>query len=313
MGSPSDVVTVMNVPTWQVGEVRVSRIDELALPADTGAWLLPDATAQLIADSGPLPAGSVDDDGSLALSVHTFGLRIGERRVLVDTGVGNGKHRANPAWSNLDTRFLDRLAAADFAPADVDVVVTTHLHTDHVGWNTRWDGSGWIPTFPHATHLVARSEYAWWTSQDLDASRRQLFADSVDPIRASGQLRLVEVPPSGLEVEAGLELVPTPGHTPGHVAVRITSGPATAMISGDCLHHPLQLARPELNSSADVDPTQAERSRRALLNEVAESGGLLLGTHFPPPAAGYVTKGPAGCRFIPSPPKNNAEPSAQGL
>jgi glyoxylase-like metal-dependent hydrolase (beta-lactamase superfamily II) len=289
-GSSPAVASSMNTATWQVGDVLVSRIDELALPADTGAWLLPEATPELIADSGPLPAASVDGDGRLALSVHTFALRIGERRVLVDTGVGNGKPRANPAWSDLDTSFLARLSAADFAPEDVDLVVTTHLHTDHVGWNTRWDGAAWTPTFPHAAHLVAREEYEWWTGQDLDAGRRQLFADSVEPVRASGQLRFLDVPSAGLEVAPGLELVRTPGHTPGHVAVRVTSGAATAMITGDCLHHPLQLARPDVSSSADVDPGQAVRSRRALLDELAESGGLLLGTHFPPPAAGTVAK-----------------------
>lgn len=293
----------MDTATWQVGDVRVARIDELALPADTGAWLLPEATPELIAESGPLPAGALAGDGSLALSVQTFALRIGALRVLVDTGVGNGKQRANPAWSNLDTPFLARLSAADFAPEDVDVVVTTHLHTDHVGWNTRWDGSAWIPTFPNAAYLVARDEYDWWTGQDLDAGRRQLFADSVDPIRARGQLRLFDVPPDGLEVAPGLAVVSMPGHTPGHLTVRVTSGTATAVISGDCLHHPLQLARPELNSSADVDPTQAVRSRRALLDELADTGGLLLGTHFPPPAAGTVTRAAEHYRFTLAPPQ----------
>ena len=284
------VARCMDTATWQVGDVRVSRIDELALPADTAAWLLPEATPELIANSGPLPAGALAGDGRLALSVQTFALRIGALRVLVDTGVGNGKQRTNPAWSNLNTPFLDRLAAADFAPEDVDLVVTTHLHTDHVGWNTRWNGSAWIPTFPNAAYLVARDEYEWWTGQDLDAGRRQLFVDSVEPIRASGHLRLLDIPAAGLEVAPGLEVVRTPGHTPGHVAVRVTSGTATAVISGDCLHHPLQLARPELNSSADIDPAQAMRSRRALLDHLADTGGLLLGTHVPPPAAGTVTR-----------------------
>ncbi len=297
------VAWCMDTATWQVGDIRVSRIDELTLPTDTGAWLLPEATAELIADSGPLPAGALAGDGSLALSVQTFALRIGELRVLVDTGVGNGRQRANPAWSNLDTPFLARLSAADFAPEDVDLVVTTHLHTDHVGWNTCWDGSAWLPTFPNAAYLVARDEYEWWTAQDLDAGRRQLFADSVEPIRASGQLRLLDVPPEGLEVAPGLEVVRMPGHTPGHMTVRVTSGTATAVISGDCLHHPLQLARPELNSSADIDPAQAVRSRRALLDHLADTGGLLLGTHFPPPAAGTVTRAGERYRFTIAPPQ----------
>ena len=303
LGGTPAVASGMDTATWQVGDVRVARIEELALPADTGAWLLPEATPELIADSGPLPAGALAGDGSLALSVQTFALRIGELRVLVDTGVGNGKQRANPAWSNLDTPFLTRLAAAGFAPEDVDLVVTTHLHTDHVGWNTRWDGSAWIPTFPRASYLVARDEYEWWTGQDLDAGRRQLFADSVEPIRASGRLRLLDLPAAGLEVAPGLEAVRTPGHTPGHLAVRVTSGTATAVITGDCLHHPLQLARPDLSSSADVDPAQAVRSRRALLDELAETGGLLLGTHVPPPAAGTVAREAENYRLTLVPPQ----------
>ncbi|MFB1043389.1 MBL fold metallo-hydrolase [Streptomyces chrestomyceticus] len=285
--------------TWHVGDIVVHRIDEVALPPETGAWLLPGATPDLVAGVPWLAPEFARPDGTLRAAVHTFALEVGGLRVLVDTGIGNGKTRANPAWHQLDTPYLDRLAAAGFPPEQIDYVLLTHLHADHVGWNTRLapDGS-WQPTFPRARYLTSRAEYAYWSGVEMEESRRQMFRDSVEPVREHGLLDLVDVAAPGVEILPGVTLVPTPGHTPGQNAVALRSKGQSAVITGDCVHHPVQLAHPQLCSSVDIDPEEAVRTRRWLFDEVARSGALMLGSHFAAPTGGRVRReggdGPVG-------------------
>ncbi|MEU8523781.1 MBL fold metallo-hydrolase [Streptomyces sp. NPDC048577] len=291
-------------PRWSVGDAVVHRIDELVLPPETGPWLIPKATPDLVAQVPWLAPDFADSRGTLHLAVHSFAVETGGLRVLVDTGVGNGKSRANPAWDNLDTPYLDHLTSAGFAPESVDIVILTHLHTDHVGWNTRLsDGGRWEPTFPHARYLVSRAEADHWSGAELDESRRRMLSDSVDPVRDSGQLELVDVPAEGVDVAPGLRLLPTPGHTPGQVAVHLHSAGHSAVITGDCIHHPVQMAHADLCSSVDVDPEQASRTRRSLLARLAGTDTLLLGSHFAPPTAGFVrSEGDSGTyRLLPVP------------
>ncbi|MGW8397028.1 MBL fold metallo-hydrolase [Streptomyces lydicus] len=289
-------------PTWTVGDLTVHRIDEVPLPAETGHWLLPDATPQLVADVPWLRPGFADEAGALRLVSQSFAFEVDGMRVLVDTGIGNGKPRANPAWNNLASDYPARLSAAGFAPETVDLVILTHLHTDHVGWNTRADGPAWRPTFPRARYVTSRVEWDHWAATELDAARQQMFRDSVHPVREAGQLDLVELPEEGAEVAPGLRLVPTPGHTPGHVAVELRGGTATALITGDALHHPVQMAHPGITSCVDIDPRQAAATRRRLLASLADSGTLVLGTHFPAPTAGLVTAHGDAYGFAPVPP-----------
>ncbi|MFI0261930.1 MBL fold metallo-hydrolase [Streptomyces sp. NPDC017056] len=287
---PSDSATV-----WQIGDIVVHRIDELVLPPETGAWLLPGATPGLVAEVPWLQPSFATPDGTLRAAVHTFALEIGGLRVLVDTGVGNGKTRANAAWHQLDTPYLQRLEAAGFPPGRVDYVINTHLHADHVGWNTRRSEDGsWVPTFPRARYLTARAEYAYWSGADMEESRRQMFRDSVDPVQEHGLLDLVDVTAPGTEVVPGLTLVPAPGHTPGQSAVALHSRGESALITGDCVHHPVQLAHPELCSSVDFDPEEAVRTRRRLLDEAARTNALVLGSHFAAPTGGLVRPGAGG-------------------
>ncbi|WP_374772832.1 MBL fold metallo-hydrolase [Streptomyces sp. NBC_01310] len=288
-------------PSWTIGDVTVHRIDEVPLPPETGPWLLPAATPDVVAEQGWLRPDFADQDGVLRLDSHSFALVVDGLRVLVDTGIGNGKTRANPAWHNLRTDYLARLAAAGFTPESVDVVVLTHLHTDHVGWNTREVDGAWVPTFPNARYLTAKAEYDFWAAYDMEEARRAMFRDSVHPVEAAGLLEPVDVPAEGIDIAAGLRLVPTPGHTPGHLAVRLNSGGATALITGDCVHHPVQLARPGIGSCVDIDPERAEATRRSLLASLADTGALVLGTHFPPPTAGRVVTVGDGYRLDPVP------------
>ncbi|GAB2697214.1 MBL fold metallo-hydrolase [Kitasatospora kifunensis] len=281
-------------PSWTVGDVTVHRVDEVALPPATGPWLLPSATADVVSQHDWLRPDFADHDGILRLDSHSFAFTVGGLRVLVDTGIGNGKERANPAWHNLQTDFLERLAAAGFSPDSVDLVILTHLHADHVGWNTRETNGEWVTTFPNARYLTSRIEREFWATYEMDEPRKQMFRDSVIPVEEAGLLDLVDVPEEGIEIAPGLRLISTPGHTPGHIAVELTSRGETALITGDCIHHPVQLAEPAIGACVDIDPARSQASRRKLLNSVADTDTLLLGTHFAPPTAGRViTQGDA--------------------
>lgn len=284
--------------TWPLGGITAHRVDEVPLPPATGPWLLPAATPEVVADTPWLRPDFADRAGTLRLNSHSFAIETGGRRVLVDTGIGNGKTRANPAWHDLDTDYLDRLTAAGFPPDSVDLVVLTHLHADHVGWNTREEGGRWVPAFPNARHLTTRAEWDHWASVDMEEPRRQMFRDSVHPVRAAGLLDLVDTSAGPVEVAPGLRLLPAPGHTPGQVAVELRGDDRTALITGDAVHHPVQLARPGIGSCVDIDPALAEKTRRALLDSVAGTDTLLLGSHFAAPTAGRVTAHGGGYRFL---------------
>lgn len=286
-------------PTWTVGDVAVHRIDEVPLPPATGPWLLPDATPDLVAAQDWLRPHFADDKGTLRIDSHSFAFTLGGLRILVDTGIGNGKKRANPAWHDLDTAYLHDLTAAGFPPDSVDLVILTHLHADHVGWNTREADGDWVPTFPHARYLTSRTEREFWAEYDMEEAREQMFRDSVILVEEAGLLDLVDVPAEGVDVVPGLRLLPTPGHTPGHVAVELTSHGQRALITGDCIHHPVQLAHPAIGARVDIDPEQAETSRRTLIASLADTDTLVLGTHFAPPTAGHVVLHEGGYRLSP--------------
>ncbi|ELP63205.1 MBL fold metallo-hydrolase [Streptomyces turgidiscabies] len=275
-------------PAWNFGDLVIHRVDEIGLPPQTGPWLLPEATKEVLDEASWLRPDFADAD-ALHLASHTFALVADGLRILVDTGIGNSKTRANPAWNDLETDYLQRLAAAGFPPESVDLVITTHLHADHVGWNTRLVDGDWVPTFPHARYLTSRTEGDYWAAAEMDEARRQMFHDSVDPIRESGQYDFVDVPGHGHEVTAGVRLVPAPGHTPGQIAVELRGTDRTALITGDSIHHPVQLSHPHLTSCVDIDPRQAVRTRGSLLDNLAGTHALLLGTHFPQPTAGTVS------------------------
>ncbi|CAM5531357.1 MBL fold metallo-hydrolase OS=Streptomyces tendae OX=1932 GN=GUR47_23690 PE=3 SV=1 [Streptomyces tendae] len=275
-------------PSWLVGDVTVVRIDETPLPPATGPWLLPDATPDVVASHDWLHPHFADIEGTLRIDSHSFALTLDGLRILVDTGIGNGKQRANPAWHDLDTGYLRNLTAAGYPPDSIDLVILTHLHADHVGWNTRKAHGEWVPTFPRARYLTTRTERRFWAGYDMDEARAQMFRDSVFPVEEAGLLDLLDVPAEGADIVPGLRLLPTPGHTPGHVAVQLTSHGRKAVITGDSIHHPVQLAHPAIGACVDIDPQQSEASRRMLLTSLAGTDTLVLGTHFAPPTAGRV-------------------------
>lgn len=297
-----DAPASVQAPAWSVGHHTVRRIDETALPAATGPWLLPGATADVVDRTAWLRPDFADEEGVLRLASHSFAVEADGLRVLVDTGIGNGKQRANPAWHDLDSDYEARLTAAGFAPEAVDLVILTHLHTDHVGWNTRSAGGSWVPTFPNARYVTSRTEWNYWAGVEMDEARRQMFRDSVHPVRDAGLFDLVDVADVGADIAPGLRLLPVPGHTPGQVAVELSSEGETALITGDSIHHPVQMGHPELGSCVDIAPELAARTRHRILDSLAGTSTLLFGSHFPPPTAGHVRHEGGAYRLAPAAP-----------
>ncbi len=268
---------------WQIGDVRITRVQELEAPGLS--WLLPDATVEKLKGIdwiGPF----VDADGKPVASVHALVLEAPGCTVVVDTCVGNDKERSIPFWSGLQTRFLEDLEAAGPGVAAVDAVVCTHLHIDHVGWNTRLVDGRWEPTFPNARYLLGRTEWEHWSAEG-DADTQQILADSVRPVFDADQVDLVE---TDHRVCDEIRLEPTPGHTPGHVSVRVSSQGEEAIITGDLMHHPSQIAHPEWCAIVDSDRDQALDTRRGFIERCADAPTLVIGTHFAGPTAGRIVR-----------------------
>ena len=277
-----------------LGPFTITTVVERAGPTPP-TWLLPDAVPDAVERHRDWMAPHfLDDKGRLLQSIHTFIVRTSALTVLVDTCVGNDKDRGGrKPFHMMRTGFLDDLRAAGVAPEAVDVVICTHLHVDHVGWNTRLDNGRWVPTFPRARHLFARTEWEHWSRERDDESRR-IMADSVQPVLDAGLATLVD---ADHHVSDEIWLEPTPGHTPGHVSVRLRAGGADAVITGDLMHSPIQMAEPQWCSNFDSDPDMARKTRRAFCERYADSGVTVLGTHFHEPTAGRIVKHGAAWRF----------------
>jgi glyoxylase-like metal-dependent hydrolase (beta-lactamase superfamily II) len=226
--------------------------------------------------------------GKLVLTIQAFLVRTRHHTILIDTCVGDHKARPlRPFWhmQKLDT-FLPRLAAAGVTPEDVNYVMCTHLHTDHVGWNTRLRDGRWVPTFRNAKYIFAEVE--WQSFNELHRKHPQpQLVDSVFPVMEAGQAQLV-AGDFALDDEVWLE--PTPGHTSGHVCVHLASRGAHAVITGDCIHSPVQCVEPEWVMRADVDRALASATRRRFLERCCDSGVLVCATHFPEPSLGRIIR-----------------------
>ena len=278
---------------WRIGAVTVTPVIE-AEQAWPFSGLIPDATDELLASIPELRPSFVNDRNRMLLRFQALVIETPDARIVVDTCIGNDKPRPLRVFDRLQTSFLDDLVAAGFAPDSIDFVVCTHLHVDHVGWNTRLVDGRWEPVFTGARYLFGRVEYGHWSTTPDAGSYGDVLGDSVQPVLDAGLADLVE---SDHVLTPEVRLVPTPGHTPGHHSVLIESGGTTAIITGDLLHHPVQIWRPELATVADVDPDQGRATRRGFLREAAGDGRLVIGTHFAGPGAGRVEPAGEGWRF----------------
>ncbi len=231
------------------------------------------------------------EDLKWRLSIHTFVVRTPHHTIVVDTCVGNDRKRSVPLWDHMRSDYPQRLAAAGVVPEEVDYVFCTHMHVDHVGWNTRLENGRFVPTFPNARYLFHRAEWEHWKETE-EEHQAEVVKDSLLPVVDAGLAEMVE---SGHVIEDGVRLCLTPGHTPGHCSVLLGDG--NAVITGDLMHHPFQVAEPGWASRVCWDPEMAARTRREFVERYADTGTRVLGTHFAPPTAVRIESAPGGgCR-----------------
>ena len=271
---------------WQVGNVTVSRLVEVGPLEIPPQVLFPQVTEELVRETFWLSPLFATADGQIRLNFQCFFLEVANRKILVDTCVGEHKTLAVEMLNNLVTGFLATLRAAGAGPEEIDTVLCTHLHFDHVGWNTCLVDGVWQPTFPNARYLFGREELAFALASPGHAGDASVV-QSVKPVLAAGLADPVE---SDHRVCEEIHLVPTPGHTPGHVSVWISSQGEEAIITGDALHHPLQLAHPEIVTSFCNEPARGVETRRRLFRQLADGTVLMIGTHFADPTAGWVVR-----------------------
>ena len=270
---------------WRIGDVTVTRVVELT-SATVGNYILPQAPLD-IAEALPWLGPFTNDDGKLVLSFHSLVIESGGQTIVVDTCIGNDKERTYPRWNLMQSSFLGDFADAGFDVDTVQTVLCTHMHVDHVGWNTRLMDGRWQPTFANARYLYAEDEWAHWRATDQTEHYGPVIQDSVQPIFDAGLADLVA---GDHQVNDEVRLEPTPGHTPGHVSVHITSRGEEAVITGDMIHHPCQIAHPDWSTTADVDQSASAATRASFLNRYADGPVLIIGTHFAGPTAGKLVR-----------------------
>jgi glyoxylase-like metal-dependent hydrolase (beta-lactamase superfamily II) len=277
---------------WNVGKVRITKIVELETIGST-RFILPLASKEEIRKLPWLIPHFASEEGRLKMSIHALVVETPLRRIVVDTGLGNDKEgRDVPAWNHRKTPFLEIMTAAGFPPDSIDTVLCTHLHVDHVGWNTRLEGNQWVPTFAKARYLFGKTEYEYWRDHSGEPDKAAVFRDSVKPIMDAGKADLVA---SDARLCDEIALIPTPGHSPGHVSVHITSAGEQGLLSGDVAHHPCQMAHLDWSSTADSDPVQSMVTRRDLFARFADKPVLVIGGHF---NAGHIRRDGDAFKFV---------------
>jgi len=292
-------VAIEHMKTWKIGDVEITRIVEVNGWVDDITMLLPDATPDTLKAYPWLQPHWATPEGKMIISFQCFVMRTKDHAIMLDTCIGNDRQREFPVFTNMQTSFLDDLAHAGFAPEDIDTVLCTHLHFDHVGWNTRLVDGKWIPTFPNARYLFGRHEYEHWMMLKETHGYHDLnhMYDSVQPVVDAGLVDLIE---PEHKVCPELSLMPTPGHTPGHCSIVIESKGERAVITGDMMHNPIQIARPGDLGRFDMLKETAGETRVKFVDGVANTDTLVIGSHFADPSAGHVVRDTTGTRLKPA-------------
>ena len=284
-----------------IGEVRIDRLVELEGLGYEPAFFFPESTPDGFAAEMDWLAPHFWDAAANTYkrAIQSYVVRTRRHTVLVDCCIGHGKPRpSTPAWDGMPSTWLDRLMALGVHPEAVDFVLCTHLHADHVGWNTRLENGRWVPTFPNARYVLHKAEVEHWRTVgdplEGPGSMDGAFEDSVLPVIAAGQADLVD---NDFAIDDALVLEPTPGHSPGHVCLDVRADGRHAIVSGDVLHHPIQVARPEWNSRFCVDAERSRATRRRFVERHAETGDVILAAHFATPTAGRIVANGPRCKF----------------
>ena len=292
-------MAVEHMRSWKIGDVTVTRIVEL--------WNFTDHINMTIADAEPeeviamkwLHPHYATPDGQQKMNFQGFVVQTPTLNVMLDTCIGNGRDRFYDVFRNLNTSYMEDLGTLGLTREDIDVVLCTHLHFDHVGWNTYWDGSQWAPTFPNARYLFGKTEYAAWeemrSHDDHGLHDVRHFIDCIDPIMKLGLADLID---TDHRLSDELWVEPSHGHTPGHIHLCIESNGERGVITGDLMHHPIQTALPYRPARFDMDPVSGEATRVNFVNKYRDSGVLVIGAHFADPTAGWIRSEGDGQRFF---------------
>lgn len=284
--------------SFVIGDLAIHRIIEQETSFLPALDMLPGLTPEVLAENRPWlrQAGAIDPQDVLILCMQSYVVRTPHHTILVDSCIGNDKPRPRPNWNmKSDDTYLRALALAGFGVGDIDFVMCTHLHVDHVGWNTRLENGRFVPTFPNARYLFGRTEFDYWTAQHRRTPVAP-FADSVLPIVEANKAELVA---ADHQIGDHVRLLPTPGHTPGHIAVGFGRTGNDAVMTGDMVHSPLQARYPEISVKFDLDPAQAAATRRSVFERYCDTETLCCTTHFPSPSAGRIRRWGDGFRCEP--------------
>ena len=286
----------------QFGDIAVDRVIENEGPGFMPDFFLPDSTEEGLAGEMDWLAPRVIDPetGKIIRAIQSFVIKTDHHTILVEACVGNDKERpSTPPWHMQKTSWLQDLAELGVHPDNIDMVLCTHLHADHVGWNTKLENGRWVPTFPNAKYLFHKDEYKYWKEQGQElegpGSADGSIEDSVLPIMEAGQAVLVE---GDHAIDDRLVLDPTPGHSPGHVCLNLNAGGQRAVFAGDTIHHAVQCAYPEWNSRFCIDKEQSRQTRTKFVKSYADQDVLIIPTHFPTPTAGHIVGNGDRCKFI---------------
>ncbi len=275
-------------PPFKVGNIEVQQVVEMQSPLFAANEFLPTADKETLESLRPQfePWAICPATGKLVLAIQTYILRTTRHTILVDTCVGCDKVSGIAPWHmRNDRRWLQRLASVGVSVDSVDYVFCTHLHGDHIGWNTQLIDGRYVPTFPKARYVFSKKEIEW-QADITDENRKTAYQQSVVPVIEAGQAQIVE---SDFALDDEVWLVPTPGHTPGHVAVHVKSAGVEAVLVGDVIHSPIQCAHPQWVAMPDSDPAMAAKTRRSVLENCLAENHLVLTSHFPLPSVGRVT------------------------
>jgi glyoxylase-like metal-dependent hydrolase (beta-lactamase superfamily II) len=282
-------MAVERMKTWRVGRVEITRLVEVWKWEDDIWMVLEGAKPSIVLTQPWLLPDHATPQGRMFINFQAFVLKAGKRRIMIDTCVGADREREFPVFTHMQTTFLEDLASIGITPAYIDTVLCTHLHFDHVGWNTRLVDGRWEPTFPRARYLFSRKEYDHWMMLRETGGYQAVnhLRDSIDPVVAAG---LVDYVAHDHQISDEVRLLPTPGHTPDHVSVYISSQGEQAVITGDLMHHPIQLAMPAHAATFDMDKSTGSKTRVEFVSRFQEKPVLIIGSHFADPGAGYIVR-----------------------
>jgi glyoxylase-like metal-dependent hydrolase (beta-lactamase superfamily II) len=289
-------MAIEHMRSWKVGDVTITTIVEL--------WDFRDHINMTIEDAVPAEVIAIPwlhphyatPEGEQRMNFQGFVVQTPTQVMMVDTCIGNGRQRGFDVFTDLHTSFMEDLASIGIGRGDVDVVVCTHLHHDHVGWNTMLEDGKWVPTFPNARYLFGRTEKEGWEKMRTHGGHDiRHLVDSIDPIVDAGLAEIVE---ADMRISDEIRLEPSHGHTPGHMHVRISSKGEEAVITGDLMHHPMQCAMPHRIARFDLDKEAGRATRVGFVERYSDSGVLVIGSHFADPSAGYIRGKGADAKFV---------------